>query len=126
MAEQIGEYEFQMKNNSFSNEADGTIVANVDFEGTAGDFGPGFGTLRVPLKEPGAKSGVCTWTGQACPPGVPWVTGAGDGTWEQVEDLNRWILVFPVVEISDGSRVRSEGVLDLETRMLKGKMYDAS
>ena len=54
------------------------------------------------------------------------VTGAGDGTWEQVEDLNRWILVFPVIEISDGSRVRSEGVLDLETRMLKGKMYDAS
>ena len=48
------------------------------------------------------------------------------GTWEQVEDLNRWILVFPVVEISGGSRVRSEGVLDLETRMLKDKMYDAS
>jgi len=125
MAEQIGEYEFQMKNISFSKNPDGTIVGNADFEGTAGDFGPGFGTLRVPLKEPGAKSGVCRWTGQAFPPGAPWVTGDGDGTWEQVEDLNRWILVFPVIAVSDGSRVRSEGVLDLETRILKGKMYDA-
>ena len=77
MAEQIGEYEFQMKNNSFSKEADGTVVTNVDFEGTAGDCGPGFGTRRVSLIEPGAKSKVCTWTDQACPPGVPWVTGAG-------------------------------------------------
>lgn len=126
MADPIGAFEFQMKNNSFTKEADGTIVTDVDFEGIAGDFGTGFGTLRVPLREGGAKSGVCTWTGQAFPPGLPWVVGSGDGTWEQVEDLNRWKLIFPAIEVSDGSRVRAEGELDLATRNFKGKMYDAS
>ena len=41
MADPIGAFEFQMKNNSFTKEADGTIVTDVDFEGIAGDFGTG-------------------------------------------------------------------------------------
>ena len=45
MADPIGAFEFQMKNNSFTKEADGTIVTDVDFEGIAGDFGTGLGLL---------------------------------------------------------------------------------
>ena len=126
MADPVGEFKMQMQNNSFTKGADGTISAIVDFEGTGGDFGVTFGTLRVPLPEGGAKSGTCTWTGQAFPDGSPWVTGSGEGTWEQVEGLNRWKLIFPVVDVSDGSRIRSEGELDLETRGFNGQLFDAS
>lgn len=126
MADPVGEFKMQMKNNSFEKDANGTIVAVADFEGTAGDFGVTFGTLRVPLTEGGAKSGTCTWLGQSFPDGSPWVTGSGDGTWEQVEGLNRWKLSFPVIEVSDGSRIRSEGELDLETRGFNGQLFDAS
>ena len=126
MADPVGEFKMQMKNNSFTKAADGTVVAVADFEGTAGDAGVTFGTLHVPLPEGGAKSGTCTWMGQAFPDGSPWGVGSGEGTWEQVEGLNRWKLIFPVVDVSDGSRIRSEGELDLETRGFNGQLFDAS
>ena len=97
-----------------------------DFEGAAGDFGVTVGTLHVSLPEGGAKSGTCTWMGQAFPDGSPWVVGSGEGTWEQIEGLNRWKLSFPVLEVSDGSRLRSEGELDLAMRSFNGQLFDAS
>ena len=126
MAEPAGSFKFDMKLNTYSRTADGTIVAEVHFEGAADGFGAAFGTLNVPLPQGGASSGSCTWTGHAFPPDSPWVVGSGEGTWEQVENLNRWKLSFPVLEISDGSRIRSEGELDLATRIFAGQYFDVS
>ena len=80
----------------------------------------------MPLPEGGAKSGSCTSTGHAFPPDRPWVVGSGAGTWAQVEDLNRWKLIFPVLKNSDGSQVRSEGEIDLAKRTFSGQFFDAS
>ncbi len=126
MADPVGEFSHKMVNNSYTKAADGTIVASVDFEGTASGFGTILASLIVPLRQPGAKSGSCTWAGQAFPDDSPWVVGSGEGTWEQIEDLNRWKLSFPVIEVSDGSRLRCEGELDLATKICAGQMFDAS
>lgn len=84
MVGRIGHFTLQMKNNFFAKDSDGTIIASVAFEGSARDFGAGFATLRVPLNVPGAKSGSCSWTGQAFPPGgLGWLEP--EGTWEQAE-----------------------------------------
>ena len=72
------------------------------------------------------EKGSCTWIGQAFPENLPWVVGTGDGTWAQVEGKNRWKFHFPSLEVSDGSRLRCEGELDLATRVFAGQMFDAS
>ena len=126
MADSLGNFKFDMKLNTYSKAADGTIVVEVHFEGEVDGFGVAFGTLNVPLPEGSAKGGSCTWTGQAFPPDRPWVVGSGEGTWAQVEDLNRWKLIFPVLKISDGSQVRSEGEIDLAKRTYSGQIFDAS
>ena len=126
MADSLGNFKFDMKLNTYSKAADGTIVVEVHFEGEADGFGVAFGTLNVPLPEGGAKSGSCTSTGHAFPPDRPWVVSSGEGVWAQVEGLNRWKLIFPVIKISDGSQLRSEGEIDLAKRIFSGQILDAS
>ena len=126
MADSVGAFSHQMKNYSFTKANDDTLVAVVDFEGTAEGFGTVFSTLRVPIPTAGAQSGSCTWMGQGFPADRASVTGVGDGTWEQVADQNRWKLSIPVMDLSDGSRIRCEGEIDLAARTFKGQMFDAS
>lgn len=126
MADPIGEFSLNHKGNAYIKTDDGVIVAIVNYEGEATGFGTVFGTMRFPLPDGGATSGTCSWTGQAFPPDQAWVSGSGDGTWEQVEGRYAWKITLPSIENSDGSRVRSEGELDLETRTFTGQMFDAS
>ena len=126
MAESLGEVTLQMVNNSFAREADGTVVAIADFQGTAGGFGAVLGTLRFPLPNGPATSGTCSWTGQAFPGDGPWTLHKAEGTWEQIKGQNRWKITFPSSESSDGSRIRTEAEIDLATRSLSGQMFDAS
>ena len=126
MPDPVGEFTLRMANNSFTSGTDGAVVGTVDFEGTADGFGTVLGTLRVPLSQPGAKSGSCTWTGQAFPDDRPWLLSSGKGTWEQLEGQHCWKMAFPLVEISDGTRLRCEGTIDLPTRSFTGRMFDAS
>ena len=97
----------------------GLVVASSHWEGAATGFGAVFGTLSVPL-EGGATGGPCTWLGQAFLDDGTWVTGVGEGTWQQVEGEHRWKFSFPAIEISNGDRIRSEGEIDLETRVFAG------
>ena len=126
MADPVETFSHQMKNTSFTRADDGTLVATVDFEGTAEGFGTVFSTLRVPIPPGSPKSGSCTWMGQGHPEGSPPVTGVGDGSWEQVADQQRWKVSVPVMEISDGSRLRCEGEIDLTARTFTGQMFAAS
>ena len=102
------------------------LVAYANYEGTATGFGTVIGTVSFPLPEGGATSGTCSWSGQGFPPGGSWVSGSGDGTWEQVDGRYAWKVSIPAVMNSDGSRIRSEGELDQEARTYKGQMFDAS
>ena len=126
MADPVGMFSHAMKNNSFTRADDGTLIATVDFEGTAEGFGTVLSTLRVPLPTGGAPSGSCTWMGQGFPEDRAWVTGVGEGTWEQIPGQYRWKLSVPVMEISDGSRLRCEGEIDFAARTFRGQMFDAS
>ena len=126
MADPIGEFSLNHTGNAYAKNDDGTVVAYANYDGTAEGFGAVMGTVSFPLPEGGATSGACSWTGQAFPPDRPWNTGAGDGTWEQIEGRYAWKISIPVIELSDGSRIRSEGEIDLEARTFTGQVFDAS
>ena len=126
MADSIGEFELKHTGSSYLKNADGVVVTYVNYEGTATGYGTVHGTMSFPLPEAGATSGTCSWTAQGFPPDSPWNTSSGDGTWEQIEGRYAWKISLPALEISDGTRIRSEGELDLEANTLTGQMFDAS
>ena len=83
------------------------------------------GTLAFPLAVQGATSGTVTWTGQAFPTDREPSTSFGEGTWEQVEGRHAWKIRMPALEVSDGTRLQTEGVVDLEARTFNGQMFGA-
>ena len=125
MSDSIGEFSHKHTGSGYTKTAEGVIVGYSNWEGTATGFGTVFGTLSVPHGESGATSGSCTWIGQAFLDDGSSVTGEGEGTWQQVEGQHRWKLSFPVIEISSGGRLRSEGEIDLATRTFTGQLFDA-
>jgi hypothetical protein len=126
MADSLGEFAFNQTAIAYVKNYDGVVVAYVNYEGTATGFGTVQGTLAFPLPEGGATSGTVSWTGQAFPPDRPWNTASGDGTWEQVEGRYAWKISLPAMVNSDGSRIRSEGEVDLEARTFSGQIFEAS
>jgi hypothetical protein len=126
MAESIGEFSLNFTGNVYGKNDDGVVVAYANYEGTATGFGTVMGTMSFPLPESGATSGTCSWAGQGFPPDRPWTSSSGDGTWTQVEGKYAWKISLPSLEISDGTRLRSEGELDLEARTFNGEMFEAS
>lgn len=123
MADPIGEFSFNRTGATFVKNDDGTVVGYINWDGSATGYGAVIGTMTIPFPKGGATSGTLTWAGQAFPPGGTWVTGSGEGTWEQIEGRYAWKVSVPVVEISDGSRIRSQGEIDLETTSYKGQNF---
>ena len=126
MADAIGTFSMKHTGNSYHKTADGCLVTNAHFEGTATGYGAGFGTLGVTqkLSEASATSGRCTWAGQAFQDGTT-LGGFGEGTWEQEKGKSTWSVTM-TIDGSNGDRVRMVGVLDLATRSFAGEMFDAS
>ena len=124
MADAVGEFNLKHINSAYAKDDAGVVVCYVNYEGEATGFGTVFGTMSFPLPDGGASSGTCAWTGQAFPPDGSWVSGSGEGTWEQVEGRYAWKVTIPQVENSDGSKNRSEGEIDLAARTFNGKLFE--
>lgn len=125
MADSLGNFELNHTGNAYAKNDDDVVVAYASYEGTATGFGTVMGTLAFPLPEQGATSGTVTWTGQGFPPDREPSTSFGEGTWKQVEGSHAWQINVPVIEISDGTSLRSEGVVDLEAKTFNGQMSEA-
>jgi hypothetical protein len=125
MADSLGNFELNHTGNAYAKNDDDVVVAYASYEGTATGFGTVMGTLAFPLPEQGATSGTVTWTGQGFPPDREPSTSFGEGTWKQVEGSHAWQINVPVIKISDGTSLRSEGVVDLEAKTFNGQMSEA-
>jgi hypothetical protein len=99
----------------------GSVQVNV--EGSATGYGTVFGTLTF-RGEPGAKSGALSWRGQGFLPSGETVIGSGEGHWQE-SGKHKWRTRL-IVSTSDGNCHASDGVLDLKSRTLSGKMLDWS
>ena len=127
MADPVGEFNLKNTSNGFNITVDSQLQQTSDYEGTATGFGAVFGTLIItqPLAEAGATGGPCAWAGKALLDDNSIVGGIGKGTWEQIGSETRF-KVSMILNISDGGKLRSEGVLDHGARSYSGHLYDAS
>jgi hypothetical protein len=120
IGKEIGEFKLKSITTSYALEGD-TVEVNLD--GTATGYGTVLGTLTF-RGEPGAKSGPLSWRGQGFLDTGDTVTGTGEGIWEEAGN-HKWRTRM-IVSTSDGKSHASDGLLDLKSRTLSGKMLDWS
>ena len=126
MAEPVGTFDMKSTGVSFNTTADGQLQQTSDFEGTATGFGAVFGTLVITqsLAEAGATSGPCAWVGKALLDDNSILGGIGTGTYEQIGSEAKFKISMNL-DVSDGSKLRSEGVVDHPSRSYTGQLYEA-
>ena len=124
MADSIGEYSFKNTGTVLSKTADGQIQQVSTYEGAGTGFPVVLGSLifTIPLSEAGANSGSCSWVGRGVLEDGSFVAGIAEGTWERIGDELRGNVSL-VHEVSDGRKIRTEGVLDHTARTFVGQMY---
>ena len=96
----------------------GSIVLQVNYEGTA----TGFGTVAITAEFVGRKSGTFSATGAAWLDNGDQLSGRTSGTFDSV-GVNRWT-TSSIWHISDGSALLSEGEIDLASRTWKGQNFE--
>jgi hypothetical protein len=120
LGKELGSYTLKQTGVHYSE--DGSSVT-VDCDGTATDFGTVLGTLII-RTDPGATRGACSWRGQSFLENGERSEATGEGTWQD-SGKNQW-RVRLLVSTSDGQTFGTDGILDLATRSLNGKMLDWS
>jgi hypothetical protein len=120
IGKEIGE--FSLKSTSTSYAEEGGVVS-ISCDGTATGYGTVLGTLTF-RGEPGAQSGPLSWRGQGFLESGETVAGSGQGTWELI-GKHKWRTRL-IVATTDGRCHASDGLLDLQSRTLAGKMLEWS
>ncbi|MBM42812.1 MAG: hypothetical protein CL483_12905 [Acidobacteria bacterium] len=124
MADQTGEYNLKYSGTVVNKTADGQVQQLMTYEGAGTGFPVILGSLifTMPLSEAGANSGSCSWAGRGVLDDGTLAAGLAEGTWERIGDELR-ANVSLVHEVSNGQKIRSEGVLDFNAGTFNGQMY---
>ena len=124
MADQTGEYNLKYSGTVVNKTADGQVQQLMTYEGAGTGFPVILGSLifTMPLSEAGANSGSCSWAGRGVLDDRTLAAGLAEGTWERIGNELR-ANVSLVHEVSNGQKIRSEGVLDFNAGTFNGQMY---
>jgi hypothetical protein len=86
VSEKIADWALHHVNTTYERSGDKGLraVSNWKTDGDIEHYGAGFGTLTVEhdMNNPNAKSGSCSWQGEAFLPNGDRLMGYFDGTWE--------------------------------------------
>ena len=118
---QLGEYSLKAVTATYSPGPAGSVLSQVNWEGTATGFGAVFGTATY---VGGPKGGTFSYCAEAFLDDGHAVTGIGQGTFES-NGKHRW-RTHGFIQISDGRRIATEGEMDLASRSWKGKISEMS
>ena len=113
---QLGEFSLRAITATYSPGPAGSVLSQVNWEGTATGFGAVFGTATY---VGGPKGGTFSYCAEAFLDNGDAVTGIGQGTFEST-GKHRW-RTNGFIQISDGRRIATEGEMDLASRSWKGK-----
>ena len=117
----IGEFSFKAITSTHSPGPAGSVLSQVNWEGTASGFGGVFVTATY---VGGPKDGTFSSCGTAYLDNGDALTSVGHGTYEST-GKHRWRVV-QFFETSDGRRIRAEGEADLASRTWKGTNFEIS
>jgi|TARA_Y100000588_G_scaffold381309_1_gene466760 hypothetical protein len=124
MSEELGTYSLKYKGSTYTSNEAGDITIHQNWEGTADGFGTVFGTLIWGPTPPSGlnEGGKIEWVAQAFLDDGTTVVGQGEGTWETPPD-DHVAKTSLLINISDGTQIRSEGEMALETLEWNGTIY---
>jgi hypothetical protein len=118
---QLGEFSLKAITATYSPGPAGSVLSQVNWEGTATGFGAVFGTATY---VGGPKGGTFSYCAEAFLDNGDGLTGICQGTFESTSK-HRW-RTEGFIQISDGRRVATEGEMDLASRSWKGKISEMS
>ena len=128
MGEVLGTWEFEHVSNIYSKDSNGQIIIQTNWKGNVENYGVGFGTLTLgPNSMDTVKAQIPSrahWLGQGFSPDGTVAIGDGYGILATKKGSHVWTTDL-VIDVSDGSKIRSIGEMDLETLTWKGKNYTA-
>jgi len=127
MSQEIGTFSLEHVSNTYTVDENNAITNHTNWKGTAEGYGSVFGTLSfapIPLTQmnDSLEGGEVRWTGQGFLEDGTNVAGTGVGTWEKVPGKHVWKTDY-VLEVSDGTKIRSVGEIALETMTFTGTNY---
>ncbi len=117
----IGEFSFKVVTIANSPGPAGSVLSQVNWEGTATGFGAVFATATY---VGGPKNGTFSECGTAYLENGDGLSGIGQGTYEST-GKHQW-RTESFMQISDGRRVRGEGQINLASRSWKGQLFEMS
>ncbi len=117
----LGEFSFKAITATYSPGPAGSVLSQVNWEGTVTGFGAVFGTATY---VGGPKNGTFGMCSAAYMDDGDGLSAIGQGTYESV-GKHRW-RTEGFTQISNGQRVRGEGEMDLAARSWKGTIFEMS
>ena len=115
----VGEYSLKSITSTQSPGPAGSVLIQVNWEGTATGFGTLFGTSTF---VGGGKGGTFSWCSVAYLDNGDVLNAVSQGTYEST-GKHRWS-TKNFVDISDGRRLSSEGEINLAARSWKGTIFE--
>jgi hypothetical protein len=115
----IGEFSLKMVTQTNTPGPAGSVLIQVNFEGTGAGFGAIFDTSTF---TGGGKDGTFSQVGSAYLDNGDVLSGIGQGTYES-KGKHRWA-TMSIIQISDGRRLSSTGEIDLASRTWKGTLSE--
>ena len=115
----IGEFSLKMITQTNTPGPAGSVLIQVNFEGTGTGFGAIFETATF---IGGGKDGTFSECGSAYLDNGDVLSGIGQGTYES-KGKHRWSTAS-TMQISDGRRLASAGEIDLAARTWKGTLSE--
>ncbi|MBM87380.1 MAG: hypothetical protein CMQ41_03300 [Gammaproteobacteria bacterium] len=127
MSEAIGTFELEHVSNTYSVNDQNEVTNQNNWRGSAEGYGTVYGTLTfgpIPLGDMDEKleGGQVKWVGQGFLEDGSSVAAAGSGTWKKDPNGHIWHTEM-ILDLNDGSTIRSVGELALETLKFTGTNY---
>ena len=124
LGDPLGSWELQHVSNVYSKDNQGQIILQTNWKGGAENYGTVFGTLTLgPMSMDTMQAQLPSrahWLGQGFLPDGSVAVGDGYSILASEKDSHVWSTDI-IINISDGSKIRSIGEMDLETLTWKGK-----
>ena len=121
MSEEVGTFSLKFSGNTYSSDESGNVTVQQNWEGAADSYGTVFGTLIFgPMSASEMnEGGPIKWVGQGFLEDGTVVVGLGEGAFESVpgQHIARTSML---IDVSDGTKIRSEGEMALETLIWTG------